>query len=111
MIRYLNELRPGQKAKIIKIDDNSQLKKKLMEMGFREDKEIFMRRRAPLGDPMELSLMGNNISLRKSEARFIRIEGIENICSGGFGSGRGRGQGRGLGRKGVWKVEDEKWEK
>lgn len=108
MTKYLNELRPGQKAKISKIDDNSQLKKKLMEMGFRQDKEVFMRRRAPLGDPMELSLMGNNISLRKSEARFIKIEEIENICSGGFGDGRGKGQGRGIGRKRFWKTEDEK---
>jgi len=108
MTKFLNELRPGQKAKITMIDDNSQLKQKLMEMGFREDKEVFMRRRAPLGDPMEISLMGNNISLRKSEARFIKIDGIENICIKGLGDGRGRGLGRGLGRKGFRKMEDEK---
>ena len=73
----LDKLMPGQKAVIKKIDPKSLLKKRLKEIGIREGKEIFMKRNAPLGDPMEISVMGYNVSLRKNEAASVYIELIE----------------------------------
>lgn len=73
-IVYLDQILPGQKAEIKRIEDSAVLKKRLLELGIREGKEVFMRRTAPLGDPIEISVMGYNISLRKSEAKHIVIK-------------------------------------
>ena len=89
MTKYLNELLPGQSAVILGIEENSMLKQRLMELGIRDGKEVFMRRRAPLGDPMEINVMGNNISIRKSEARFVKIDKVE-TCPGDGKRGLGR---------------------
>ena len=78
MPKRLSDLKPGEKAFIIKLDECSVLKKRLMELGIREGKEVFMRRDAPMGDPMEISVLGFNLSLRKSEAQCVQIESVEN---------------------------------
>ncbi|BDU50371.1 FeoA family protein [Haliovirga abyssi] len=95
MTIYLNELLPGQSAFIVGIEENSTLRQRLMELGVREGKQVFMRRRAPLGDPMEVNVMGTNLSIRKSEARYVMIDKVV-TCPG---NGKMRGLGKGLGRR------------
>ncbi len=73
----LDELKPGQMACIQSIDADASIKKRLMELGIRKDLKVFMRRNAPMGDPMEISVMGSNISIRKSAASHVLIILIE----------------------------------
>ncbi len=80
MEKRLNELMPGEEAVIIKIEEKSTFRKRLTEMGLRKGGKVLMRRDAPMGDPMEINVMGYNISLRKSEARFIIIDNVSNIA-------------------------------
>lgn len=77
MAKRLNELLPGEKATVVGIEKESMYRKRLMEIGFRKDSEVIMRRDAPLGDPMEVYIMGYNLSLRRSEAGYVIINKIE----------------------------------
>ena len=82
MNKSLGELRPGEKGIITVIDKNAVLKKRLIEMGIREGTEVFMRRDAPLGDPMEFCALGYNLSLRRSEANYVQMKDVETIEEG-----------------------------
>ncbi len=77
MVKRLNELLPGEEAVIVKIEKESVYKKRLTEMGLRKDSRVIMRRDAPMGDPMEIYVMGSNLSLRRSEAEYVLIEEIK----------------------------------
>ncbi|MGM0508509.1 MAG: FeoA family protein [Fusobacteriota bacterium] len=94
-MNYLNELKPGQKAVITNIEKTTSARKKIKELGIHEGKEVIMRRNAPLGDPMHIYLHGNNISIRKSEARYIQIENIEDLSCNYNKNGKKRRRGIG----------------
>ena len=68
------ELEIGEKGRIIKINAEKTLKKKLLDMGFVPGTVVELIGIAPLGDPMEIKLRGYKISLRKEEAKTISIE-------------------------------------
>ncbi len=73
----LSDLREKQRAKVIKIDGSlKSLKKRLADMGFVKNQEIEIKRIAPLGDPIEISVKGYSLSLRKKEAEKIEVEKI-----------------------------------
>ncbi len=80
MEKRLHELMPGEQALIVKIEDKSIFRRRLTEMGLRKGGKVLMRRDAPLGDPMEINVMGYNISLRKSEAKFVIIDHVNEIA-------------------------------
>lgn len=80
MEKRLFELMPGEEAVIVKIEDKSVFRKRLMEMGLRKGGKVLMRRDAPMGDPMEINVMGYNITLRKSEAKFVIIDNVNKIA-------------------------------
>ena len=73
----LSELRPGEKAVIIKILGHGAFRKRVMEMGFVRGREVTMVLNAPLHDPIKYKLMDYEVSLRKSEAHLIEIVPIE----------------------------------
>jgi ferrous iron transport protein A len=72
----LSQLRPGQKA-IIKHFDNQEIHLKLMEMGCLPGEEITVEQRAPLGDPVSISIAGYTLSLRLNEADHIVVNIID----------------------------------
>lgn len=75
MQRTLKELKPGEKAIIIKIlGDKGAVRKRLMDMGATRGAEIMVRKVAPLGDPVEVNIRGYELTLRKSEAENIIVE-------------------------------------
>ena len=82
----LSELRPGQKAVIIKILGHGAFRKRVMEMGFVRGREVTMVLNAPLQDPIKYKLMDYEVSLRKSEAHLIEIVPIEEWESDALGS-------------------------
>lgn len=69
----LSELKPGQEAKIVKIVGHGAFRKRMIEMGFVKGREIKCLLQAPLNDPVKYSIMGYEVSLRRSEARLVDI--------------------------------------
>lgn len=69
----LDELRPGQRATILRIDGEGPFVQRLMAMGVLEGSEIALTRRAIGGDPVEVQIMDYALSLRREEARRIEI--------------------------------------
>ena len=77
MIKRLDELKEGEKGIIKSFNTDSELKMRLMGLGFVKGSEIELKKIAPLRDPIEVRIKGYNLSLRKSEARNIDIELIK----------------------------------
>ncbi len=70
----LNTVKPGSTVKVVKMHGAGSIKRKLMDMGVTKGTEIFVRKVAPLGDPIEVKIRGYELSLRKSEAEAIEVE-------------------------------------
>ena len=69
----LDELKPGQKATILRIEGDGPLVQRLMALGLLEGSDVAMTRRAIGGDPVEVQVMGYALSLRREEARRVEI--------------------------------------
>ncbi len=69
----LDELKPGQRAAILRIVGEGPLVQRLMALGMLEGSEVAMTRRAIGGDPVEVQIMGYALSLRREEARRVEI--------------------------------------
>lgn len=67
------DLGVGQSARIVALEGRGPLVQRLYEMGLLEGEEILLVRRAPMGDPLELRVMGYALSLRQTEAARIRV--------------------------------------
>jgi ferrous iron transport protein A len=76
MSTKLSQLKPGQKA-IIEDFDNQEIHLKLMEMGCLPGEKITIEQKAPLGDPMSVSIAGYTLSLRLNEADHIIVDVID----------------------------------
>lgn len=72
-ILSLGEAEIGALGTIIKVNGEGKLRRRLFDMGLTPGAEVFLRKRAPLGDPLEITLRGYELTLRKSEADFVEI--------------------------------------
>ncbi|MBZ0298903.1 MAG: FeoA domain-containing protein, partial [Anaerolineae bacterium] len=70
----LDQLTPGQIARVTKVGGAGAIRRRLMDMGVVRGVEIELVKAAPLGDPLEYLLRGYHLSLRKSEAQFIEVD-------------------------------------
>ncbi len=70
----LKDARVGQTVKVIKVTGEGAIRRRIMDMGITKGVEIYIRKVAPLGDPMELNLRGYELSLRKADAETIEVE-------------------------------------
>jgi len=73
-ITKLKTLKPGQKAKVLKIQARGETNKRIVEMGVTPGAVVEVERVAPLGDPMSIKVKGYHLSLRKEEAEGIEVE-------------------------------------
>jgi DtxR family Mn-dependent transcriptional regulator len=71
---FLNELKPGDKAKIVKVNGGGETRRRIVDMGVTPGTLIEVERMAPLGDPMEIKVKGYHLTLRMEEARTISVE-------------------------------------
>lgn len=76
--RPLNELNPGERGTIMKIGGRGAIRRRMLDMGMVVGSEIEVERQAPLGDPIELKIMGYHLSLRKEEAAGVQVEVLRN---------------------------------
>lgn len=70
----LSELLVGDQAEIVKVGALGEIKKRLLEMGVVPGSRLSVERVAPLGDPLEVRILGYHLSLRQSEAREIQVK-------------------------------------
>ena len=73
-MKTLKDVKIGQKAKIVKLHGECAIKRRIMDMGITKGIEVRVRKVAPLGDPMELTVRGYELSLRKADAEMIEVE-------------------------------------
>lgn len=72
--KTLKDMRPGESAKIVEINAQGALKRRLMDMGLTRGSLVTFRKVAPLGDPIELTIRGYELSIRKNEAEYVAVE-------------------------------------
>ena len=69
----LNEVKVGETVTVTKINGQGAVKKRIMDMGVTKGIEIYVRKVAPLGDPVEVTVRGYELSLRKEDAKIIEV--------------------------------------
>ncbi|MCI8608341.1 MAG: ferrous iron transport protein A [Firmicutes bacterium] len=72
-MRTLKEVKIGDTAVVSKIHGDGPVKRRIMDMGITKGTSIMVRKVAPLGDPMELSVRGYELSIRKADAEMIEV--------------------------------------
>ncbi len=73
-MKTLKELKVGKTARVIKLHGEGAVRRRLMDMGLTRGTEVTVRRVAPFGDPIELTLRGYELSLRRADAEMVEIE-------------------------------------
>lgn len=73
-MKTLREVKKGQTVKVVKLTGDGPVKRRIMDMGITRGVEIYVRKVAPLGDPVEVNVRGYELSLRKADAQMIEVE-------------------------------------
>jgi len=73
-MKTLREVKIGGTARVVKLHGEGALRRRIMDMGITKGVEVFVRKVAPLGDPIEISVRGYELSLRKADAEMIEVE-------------------------------------
>ncbi|MDR1409879.1 MAG: ferrous iron transport protein A [Oscillospiraceae bacterium] len=73
-MQTLKETQPGVTVRVSKIGGQGPVKRRIMEMGITKGIEVHVRKVAPLGDPVEVTVRGYELSLRKEDAALIEVE-------------------------------------
>ena len=74
MAKVLSELQKGEIGKVTKVNGEGAIRRRLFDMGITPGTEVMMRKKAPLGDPIEITLRGYELTLRKAEAACVEIQ-------------------------------------
>ena len=74
LMNTLKHVRIGQTVKVIKVHGEGPVRRRIMDMGITKGVEITVRKVAPLGDPMEVTVRGYELTLRKADADMIEVE-------------------------------------
>ncbi len=73
--KTLRDVRIGATVKVVKLHGEGAVKRRIMDMGLTKGVEVFVRKVAPLGDPMQLTVRGYELSLRKADAETVEVDG------------------------------------
>ncbi len=73
-MKTLKDIRIGDSAKVVRVHGEGALRRRIMDMGITKGVVITVRKTAPLGDPLELTVRGYELSLRKDDAGMIEVE-------------------------------------
>lgn len=73
-MKTLKTVKVGDKVKVVKLHGEGAVKRRIMDMGITKGVEISIRKVAPLGDPIEITVRGYELSLRKADADMIEVE-------------------------------------
>ena len=73
-MKTLRDAKIGETVKVVKLHGEGAVKRRIMDMGITKGVEIYVRKVAPLGDPIEITVRGYELSLRKADAESIEVE-------------------------------------
>ena len=73
-MKTLRQVKVGENVKVVKLHGEGATKRRIMDMGLTKGVEIYVRKVAPLGDPVEITVRGYELSLRKADADMIEVE-------------------------------------
>ena len=73
-MKTLKETSVGETVKVVKRNGSGPVKRRIMDMGITKGGDVFVRKVAPLGDPVEVTVRGYELSLRKADAEMIEVE-------------------------------------
>ena len=73
-MKTLKDAQVGDTVVVTRVNGEGAVRRRIMDMGITKNVEIFVRKMAPLGDPMELNLRGYELSLRKADAEMIEVQ-------------------------------------
>lgn len=73
-MRTLKELKCGNTVSVVKLHGEGAVKRRIMDMGITKGTEVYVRKVAPLGDPVEVNVRGYELSLRKADAEMIEVQ-------------------------------------
>ena len=74
MTTNLREVKVGETCTVKKLHGEGAVKRRIMDMGLTKGVEVYVRKVAPLGDPMELTVRGYELSIRKADAEMVEVE-------------------------------------
>lgn len=72
-MRTLKEVQPGETVSVAKLNGSGALRRRIMDMGITRGTKVFVRKVAPFGDPIEITVRGYELSIRKDEAQNIDV--------------------------------------
>ncbi len=72
-MKTLRQVNVGDTAKVVKLHGEGAVKRRIMDMGITKGVEVYVRKVAPLGDPIEVTVRGYELSIRKADAEMIEI--------------------------------------
>lgn len=73
-MKTLKEAKVGQTVTVVKLHGEGPVRRRIMDMGITKGVEIYVRKVAPLGDPLELNVRGYELSLRKADAEMVEVQ-------------------------------------
>lgn len=73
-MKTLKDAKIGETVKVVKLHGEGAIKRRIMDMGLTKGVEVYLRKAAPFGDPIELTLRGYELSIRKADAQMIEVE-------------------------------------
>ncbi len=73
-MKTLREVKVGETATVVKLHGEGATKRRIMDMGLTKGTEVYIRKVAPLGDPVEITIRGYELSIRKADAELTEIE-------------------------------------
>ena len=73
-MKTLRDVKVGDTVKVVKLYGEGAVKRRIMDMGITKGVEVYVRKLAPLGDPVEVNVRGYELSIRKADAEMIEVE-------------------------------------
>ena len=73
-MKTLREVKIGDTVKVVKLHGEGAVKRRIMDMGLTKGVEVYVRKLAPLGDPIEVTVRGYELSIRKEDAQMVEVE-------------------------------------
>lgn len=73
-MKTLKDVKIGETVRVVKLHGEGAVKRRIMDMGLTKGAEVYVRKVAPLGDPVEVTVRGYELSLRKADAEMVEVE-------------------------------------
>ena len=73
-MKTLREVKIGETVRVVKLHGEGAVKRRIMDMGITKGVTVYVRKMAPLGDPIEINVRGYELSLRKADAEMVEVE-------------------------------------